>query len=123
MQNTQDPWSPWRSWDATTATSTPPNIIGAIIQADLVIRVDRIGVASHPSFLSGAVFEVVTGECFLLSPPIPAITSHIVAGRFRIWNGPDDIDAARRDVEGDISKEELLRLLRDAVDETELEAV
>ena len=61
------------------------------------------------------MFQIETAECFLLVPDCTPKTTHVVASRFRVWNGEPDIELALA-----VEKEELLRLLMEVVDQEEV---
>jgi hypothetical protein len=108
-------WGPWRGWNAANACGYPSDVRqGDIVQADLAIRVSRIGSTSNPAFVPDHVFRIETAECFLLVPDCTPKTTHIVAARLRVWNGQPDIELALA-----AEEEELLRLLMAAVNEAE----
>ena len=102
--------------DSSPRTEYPSDVRqGDIVQADLAIRVSRIGSTSNPAFVAGHVFQIETAECFLLVPDCTPKTTQIVAPRFRVWNGEPDIEQAVA-----VDKEELLRLLMEVVDQEEV---
>ena len=108
-------WGPWRGWNAANACGYPSDVRqGDIVQADLAIRVSRIGSTSNPAFVAGHVFQIETAECFLFVPDCTPKTTHIVAPRFRVWNGEPDIELALA-----VEEEELLRQLIEVVNGVE----
>ncbi len=124
----QNQWGNWRQWNAANATGYPDNVSeGDIVQAELAVRVTRIGDTPEPVFISGHVFQVQTAESFLLVPDCVPISTHVVAPRYRVWDGEPNIDTARQatrvwlDINSSLSEEEedLLRQLIEAANKTE----
>ncbi|MEP1425862.1 MAG: hypothetical protein ABJX32_04740 [Tateyamaria sp.] len=81
-------WGPWKDWNPDTAMGPPPGCpIGSVVQADLIVRGDRIAKTKHPALVRAHEFVITTGESFALNPPWihrkDIKTSHLVI-RYRV---------------------------------------
>jgi hypothetical protein len=92
MHETNEGWSTWIDWPIDRDPMAVPPMVrpGDWVQSTLVLRPEWVGnprlPAGRPAIYE-AIWDVINGESFMISPPQPTAATHMVLGRFRVWLG------------------------------------
>lgn len=121
----KEEWGPRRPWpDDRPADAIPPDIKeGDWVKSDLIIRAHKIHRISdnRSAVYPNEVWRIKNGDSFRLRPTSDGYT-HQVGSWYQIWDGfgipPEE---AQKLIDEKITEEELLEVLRHAVETEELE--